>query len=81
MVEMERLEATLNYESCEVPPLMLAAIEDVRFNLNIHPTTLFINASLGNMRAQDGVLPEVTPSLCSCLGPRDACYVYQGRIH
>ncbi len=56
---MERLEANLNYESCSAPPLLLAAIEDVRFNLSIHPGTLLINATLGNMRAQDGVLPEV----------------------
>ena len=41
------------------PPLLLAAIEDVRFNLSVNPGTLVINASLGNMRAQDCVLPEV----------------------
>lgn len=59
LVEMERLEATFNFESCSAPPLLLAAIEDVHFNLTIHPDSLLINAALGNMRAQDGVLPEV----------------------
>lgn len=62
LVEMERLEASLNYESCSAPPLLLAAIEDVHFNLSVHPGTLLINANLGNMRAQDGALPEVVLS-------------------
>ncbi|KAK9908805.1 hypothetical protein WJX75_003140 [Coccomyxa subellipsoidea] len=61
LVEMERLEASLNYESCSAPPLLLAAIEDVHFNLSVHPGTLLINANLGNMRAQDGALPEGHP--------------------
>ncbi len=60
LMEVERLEATFNYESASAPPLLLAAIEDVRFNLSVNPGTLVINASLGNMRAQDCVLPEVT---------------------
>lgn len=73
MVEMERLEATLNYESCSAPPLLLAAIEDVRFNLSIHPGTLLINASLGNMRAQDGILPKViSPKLAMAAAPYNA---------
>lgn len=59
LMEVERLEATFNYESAAAPPLLLAAIEDVRFNVTVNPGTLVINASLGNMRAQDCVLPEV----------------------
>lgn len=59
LMEVERLEATFNYESASAQPLLLAAIEDVRFNLSVNPGTLVINASLGNMRAQDCVLPEV----------------------
>ena len=62
LMEVERLEATFNYESASAPPLLLAAIEDVRFNLSVNPGTLVINASLGNMRAQDCVLPEVSPT-------------------
>ena len=68
LMEVERLEATFNYESATAPPLLLAAIEDVRFNLSVNPGTLVINASLGNMRAQDCVLPEVShpgQHLCS----------------
>ena len=59
LMEVERLEAAFNYESAAAPPLLLAAIEDVRFNVAVNPGTLVINASLGNMRAQDCVLPEV----------------------
>jgi hypothetical protein len=68
LVDMERLEATLNYESCESPPLALAAIEDVRFNLGVHPAALALSASLGNLRAQDCGLPEVrAPTRLVCL--------------
>ena len=68
LMEVERLEATFNYESATAPPLLLAAIEDVRFNLSVNPGTLVINASLGNMRAQDCVLPEarITRIPCRC---------------
>ena len=74
LVDMERLEAMLNYESSACPPLLMAAIEDVRFNLGVHPAALAINASLGNLRAQDCGLPEVRGSpkhlehACVCCG-------------
>lgn len=61
LVEVERLEATLNYESAAAPPLALATVEDVRLSLHVHPATLRLAASLGNLRAQDGALPEACP--------------------
>ena len=59
LVEVDKLEASLLYESASAPPLALAHIEDVSFNLHVHPATLRLTASLGNLRAQDGALPEV----------------------
>ena len=59
LVEVERLEATLNYESPTAPAAALATVEDVRLSLRVHPATLRLAASLGNLRAQDGALPEV----------------------
>ena len=59
LVEVERLEATLNYESLSAPAAALATVEDVRLSLRVHPATLRLAASLGNLRAQDGALPEV----------------------
>ena len=63
LLDVERLEATLNYESAAGAPLMSAAIEDVTFNTSLTPATLTVNASLGNMRAQDCGLPEVRRSM------------------
>ncbi len=59
LVEVERLEATLNYEAAAAPPAALASVEDVRASLRVHPATLRLAASLGNLRAQDGALPQV----------------------
>ncbi|KAK9819963.1 hypothetical protein WJX72_004515 [[Myrmecia] bisecta] len=57
IVEMEKLEAVFNYEGRAEDALALASIDDVRFNLNIHPATLLLTASLGNVRLQDGAMP------------------------
>ncbi|KAK9834254.1 hypothetical protein WJX81_000411 [Elliptochloris bilobata] len=66
LVEVERLEATLNYESATAPPLALASVEDVRLSLRVQPATLRLAASLGNLRAQDGALPEGHPYRSVC---------------
>jgi hypothetical protein len=58
-VEVEKLEVTFNYESATAPPLGLAFVERVSFRLGVHPGSIVINASLGNMKAVDGALPEV----------------------
>jgi hypothetical protein len=58
-VEVEKLEVTFNYESATAPPLGLAFVERVAFRLGVHPGSIVINASLGNMKAVDGALPEV----------------------
>ena len=63
-VEVGQLEATLLYEDATSRPLALAHIEDVRFNLHVHPATLRLTASLGNLRAQDGQLAEVRINYC-----------------
>ena len=63
LLEVNKLEATLLYEDEGAAPLALAHIEDVRFNLHIHPATLRLTASLGNLKAQDGQLPEVRTAL------------------
>lgn len=62
-VELEKLEARLQYESSSAPPLALLSVEAVAVDLTVRPDTLTATASLGNLRAQDGVLPEVrTPT-------------------
>lgn len=62
-VAVSQLEASLLYEDSRSSPLALAHIEAVRFDLHVHPATMRLTASLGNLRAQDGQLPEVP--LCS----------------
>ena len=64
LLDMERLEATLNYEGAACAPLLLAGIEDARFNLGVYPAALAVSASLGNLRAQDCGLPEVRLPPC-----------------
>lgn len=61
-MEVQQLQATLNYESSSAAALALASIEDVHFDLAIHPSTLGVSATLGNLRAQDATLNEV----CLC---------------
>ena len=58
-VELEKLEAQLQYESSSAPPLALVSVEEVAADLTVYPDTLKATASLGNLRAQDGILPEV----------------------
>jgi len=59
LFQVEKLVASLLYEDGESPPLALAQIEDVRFNLKVHPATLTLTTVLGNLKAQDGRLPQV----------------------
>lgn len=66
-VELEKLEARLQYESGSAPPLALVSVEEVAVDLTVRPGTMNAIASLGNLRAQDGILPEVgTPVMCPC---------------
>ena len=58
-MEVERLVATLLFEEEAAKPLALAQVDDVRFNLRIHPDTLNLTMALGNLKAQDGQLAEV----------------------
>ena len=58
-LELEKLEARLQYESGSAPPLALVSVEEVAVDLAVRPGTLNATASLGNLRAQDGILPEV----------------------
>ena len=58
-MELEKLEARLQYESSSAPPLALVSVEEVAVDLTVHPDTHTATASLGNLRAQDGILPEV----------------------
>ncbi len=59
IVAIEKLEATLQYEGTDTPPLALASVEDLSVSLNVHPSTLQLKGSLGNLRAIDTTLPEV----------------------
>ena len=63
--QVEKLVASLLYEEGEAPPLALAQIEDVRFNLKVHPATLTLTMALGNLKAQNGQLPEVWSQICT----------------
>ena len=65
-VELEKLEARLQYESGSAPPLALVSVEQVAVDLTVRADTLKATASLGNLRAQDGVLPEVATLSCMC---------------
>lgn len=59
-VELQKLEARLQYESTSAPPLALVSVEAVAVDLTVKPDTLHAVASLGNLRMQDGILPEVS---------------------
>ena len=58
-VELQKLEARLQYESTSAPSLALVSVEAVAVDLTVLPDTLHAVASLGNLRMQDGILPEV----------------------
>ncbi len=58
-VKLSKLEARMDYEAAEAAPLALLSMEAVHFDLAIHPSTMKLTASLGNLRGQDGQLPEV----------------------
>ena len=58
-VELQKLEARLQYESTSAPSLALVSVEAVAVDLTVRPDTLHAIASLGNLRMQDGILPEV----------------------
>ena len=59
VAQVEHLSASLLYEDAQSPPLAVAGIDDFSFNLNIRPETLSLNTSLGNLKVEDGSLPEV----------------------
>ena len=65
IVAIEKLEATLQYEGTDTAPLALASVEDLSVSLNVHPSTLQLKGSLGNLRAIDACLPEVSLALCT----------------
>ena len=58
-VKLSKLEARMDYEAAGAAPLALLSMEAVHFDLAIHPSTMKLTASLGNLRGQDGQLPEV----------------------
>ena len=58
-LQLEKLEARLQYESNTAPPLGLLSVEAVAVDVTLRPDTLNAVASLGNLKAQDGALPEV----------------------
>lgn len=58
-LQLEKLEARLQYESSTAPPLGLLSVEAVAVDVTLRPETLNAVASLGNLKAQDGALPEV----------------------
>ena len=60
---VQKLQATLNYETSDPGAcLALTSIDDVQFSLDIHPSTLGLSATLGNLLAQDGSVSQV----CRC---------------
>lgn len=59
-----KLEVTLQYEGADTPPLALASMEQLSVSLNVHPSTLALKGSLGNLRATDTTLPEVMCHRC-----------------
>ena len=58
-LQLEKLEARLQYEASTAAPLGLVSVEAVAVDLTVRPDTLNATASLGNLKAQDGALPEV----------------------
>ncbi|KAK9858457.1 hypothetical protein WJX84_002370 [Apatococcus fuscideae] len=71
IVAIEKLEATLQYEGTDTPPMALASVEDLSVSLNVHPSTLQLQGSLGNLCATDTTLPEGHPY-------RDICTIRKG---
>ena len=63
LLEVERLEATFWYEMAAAPPLAITSVDDLHFNVSIYPSTLKVDASLGNVCAQDAILPMVCTHL------------------
>lgn len=58
-LQLEKLEARMQYESNTAPPLGLLSVEAVAVDVTLRPDTLNATASLGNLKAQDGALHEV----------------------
>ena len=54
---VRQLEATLNYEGPQ--QLALLSVQDLGFDLALHPASMALSASLGNVRAQDASLAQV----------------------
>jgi hypothetical protein len=77
-VEVEKLEVVFNYESPTAAPLGAAYVERVIFCLGVHPTSIVIDASLGNMKAVDGALPEVLLPLRTLAPWRGPIFILRG---
>jgi hypothetical protein len=52
----------MTYEGDAYQPLALGYMENLKFQLAVHPATLQLHASLGNLVAQYGALEESNPN-------------------
>ena len=78
-VAVQQLEATLNYEASKEPALAQVSVQDLGFSLALHPASMALWATLGNVRAQDCSLPQVrlaVPGPASAAAGMAARYVY-----
>ncbi len=60
--QVNKVELHLSYEgSCDTP-LCIGSVDNFVFELGVHPATLILRASLGNMVLLYGALPEDSPN-------------------
>ncbi|KAK9815130.1 hypothetical protein WJX73_008307 [Symbiochloris irregularis] len=71
-LKVQQLQAALNYEAGDAPALALTSIDDMDLSLDIHPRSMGLSATLGNLRAQDGTLEEDHPYRNVCGVRQDA---------
>lgn len=63
---MKKLELQLPYEGSNQQPMTLGSVDNFKLLMAVHPSTMQLDASLGNFIAYYGALPEANPSRTIC---------------
>lgn len=61
-LQVAKVELHLNYEGDVSTPLAIGSIDNFLFELAVHPATLQLHTSLGNLVAEYGQLPPDHPN-------------------
>jgi vacuolar protein sorting-associated protein 13A/C len=59
---VSKVELHLDYEGFTTECMAIGAMQDFAFHLSVHPATLALTASLGNLVAEYGALPPGHPN-------------------